>query len=161
MVAIEVRNLAQRAATAAGEIKNLISDSVNKVINGSKLVTHAGETMEEIVTTIRGVTTMMSEITSASAEQSQGIEQVNQAVGQMDEVTQQNAALVEQSAAAAEALEDQARNLSVSVSHFKVGNNANRGAAVSKTVPKSNSPVKLSSKPVATTQISNDDWEEF
>ncbi len=161
VVAIEVRNLAQRAATAAGEIKNLISDSVNKVINGSKLVTHAGETMEEIVTSIRGVTTMMSEITSASAEQSQGIEQVNQAVGQMDEVTQQNAALVEQSAAAAEALEDQARNLSVSVSHFKVGNNANRGAAVSKTVPKSNSPVKLSSKPVATTQISNDDWEEF
>ncbi len=116
--------------------------------------------MEEIVTSIRGVTTMMSEITSASAEQSQGIEQVNQAVAQMDEVTQQNAALVEQSAAAAEALEDQARNLSVSVSHFKVGHNANRGATANKTIHKNNSPVKLSSKP-ATTQISNDDWEEF
>ena len=158
VVAIEVRNLAQRAATAAGEIKNLISDSVNKVINGSKLVTHAGETMEEIVTSIRGVTSMMSEITSASAEQSQGIEQVNQAVAQMDEVTQQNAALVEQSAAAAEALEDQARNLSVSVSHFKVGYNVPPRTQVIQTT---HQPVKLSSKPAVTAQISNDEWEEF
>ncbi len=122
VVAIEVRNLAQRAATAAGQIKNLIDDSVIRVNSGSQLVTHAGETMGEIVTSIHGVTTMMSQITSASNEQSEGIEQVNKAVRQMDEVTQQNAALVEESAAAAEALEDQARNLLISVSHFKTGN---------------------------------------
>ncbi|MDD2863516.1 MAG: methyl-accepting chemotaxis protein [Methylococcales bacterium] len=120
VVATEVRNLAQRAATAAGEIKNLIGDSVGKVSGGTKLVTQAGETMGEIVISIEGVTAMMSQITAASVEQSQGIEQVNNAVSQMDEVTQQNAALVEQSAAAAETLEDQARNLSVAVSHFKV-----------------------------------------
>lgn len=120
VVAVEVRNLAQRAALAAGEIKELIDDSVNKVISGSKLVTHAGKTMEEIVASIHGVTTTMSQITSASAEQSQGIEQVNQAVGKMDEVTQRNAVLVEESAAAASGLENQARNLSVSVSHFKI-----------------------------------------
>jgi len=120
VVATEVRNLAQRAATAAGEIKNLIGDSVSKVSGGTKLVTQAGQTMGEIVTSIQGVTMMMSEITSASHEQSQGIEQVNSAVSQMDEVTQQNAALVEQSAVAAETLEDQARNLSIAVSHFKV-----------------------------------------
>ncbi|MGZ4991182.1 MAG: methyl-accepting chemotaxis protein, partial [Methylobacter sp.] len=105
VVAIEVRNLAQRAATAAGEIKGLIGDSVDKVSVGSKLVTQAGLTMEEIVSSIRGVTAMMAEITAASAEQRSGIEQVNQAIAQMDEVTQQNAALVEQAAAAAESLE--------------------------------------------------------
>ena len=159
VVAIEVRNLAQRAATAAGEIKTLISDSVTKVVNGSKLVTHAGDTMEEIVTSIQGVTTMMSQITSASAEQSQGIEQVNQAVGQMDEVTQQNAALVEQSAAASEALEDQARNLSISVSHFNVGNSSKRVMS-SNTVVHSTSIKSYSNKPVVTQAVS-DDWEEF
>jgi methyl-accepting chemotaxis protein len=120
VVATEVRNLAQRAAKAAGEIKNLIDDSVNKVSGGTKLVYQAGKTMGEIVTSIEGVTKMMSQITAASLEQSQGIEQVNSAVSQMDEVTQQNAALVEQSAAAAETLEDQARNLSVAVAHFNV-----------------------------------------
>jgi len=78
VVAVEVRNLAQRAATAAGEIKDLISDSVDKVSDGSKLVTQAGLTMEEIVASIRGVTDMMAEITAASSEQSSGIEQVNQ-----------------------------------------------------------------------------------
>lgn len=159
VVATEVRNLAQRAATAAGEIKDLINDSVNKVLGGSKLVTHAGTTMQEIVHSIDGVTKMMAEITSASAEQSQGIEQVNLAVGQMDEVTQQNAALVEQSAAAAEALEDQARNLSVTVSHFKLG----QSESVSKiTTSVPTIPIKMVSKPVVTTPIvMNDDWEEF
>jgi len=120
VVAIEVRNLAQRAADAAGEIKELINNSVNKVSGGSKLVSQAGLTMEEIVASIRGVTDMMAEITAASAEQSSGIEQVNQAVTQMDDVTQQNAALVEQAAAAAEALEDQTQNLGVTVAHFQL-----------------------------------------
>jgi len=120
VVAVEVRNLAQRAATAAGEIKDLITDSVGKVSAGSKLVTQAGQTMEEIVNSIRGVTDMMAEITAASAEQSSGIEQVNQAIAQMDDVTQQNAALVEQAAAAAESLEEQAQNMAAMVGGFKV-----------------------------------------
>jgi methyl-accepting chemotaxis protein len=124
VVAGEVRNLAQRSAAAAKEIKTLIGDSVEKVEGGSKLVAKAGQTMDEIVTSIRRVTDIMSEITSASAEQSQGIEQVNTAITQMDEVTQQNAALVEEAAAAAESLEEQAQNLSASVETFKV-NDAN------------------------------------
>jgi methyl-accepting chemotaxis protein len=161
VVAIEVRNLAQRAATAAGEIKNLINDSVSKVSSGSKLVSNAGATMEEIVSSIRGVTNMMLEITAASAEQSQGIEQVNQAVGQMDEVTQQNAALVEESAAAAEALEDQARNLSISVAHFKTAYTSSSSKSVTKkSIP---SPKAPTSPKVANakTPLVSDDWEEF
>jgi methyl-accepting chemotaxis protein len=119
-VAGEVRNLAQRSAAAAKEIKILIGDSVEKVGGGSRQVAQAGTTMEEIVSSIRRVTDIMSEISAASAEQSQGIEQVNTAITQMDEVTQQNAALVEEAAAAAEALEEQAQNLSASVSVFKI-----------------------------------------
>jgi len=118
VVAIEVRNLAQRSAAAAGEIKKLIGDSVNKVSGGSKLVAEAGQTMQEIVGAIRGVTAMMSEISAASVEQSAGIAQVNQAIAQMDNATQQNATLVEQAAAAAESLEEQTKNLSVTVEHF-------------------------------------------
>ena len=120
VVAGEVRNLAQRSAAAAKEIKTLIGDSVEKVEGGSKLVAQAGQTMEEIVTSIKRVTDIMSEITAASVEQSDGIEQVNLAITQMDEVTQQNAALVEEAAAAAESLEEQAQNLAVSVATFKV-----------------------------------------
>jgi methyl-accepting chemotaxis protein len=135
VVATEVRNLAQRAAAAAGEIKHLINDSVDKVTGGTRLVSQAGDTMSEIVTSIRGVTSMMSEISAASAEQSQGIEQVNQAISQMDEVTQQNAALVEQSAAAAETLEDQVRNLSVSVAHFKLASSQKRPKKSTKNKP--------------------------
>lgn len=120
VVAVEVRNLAQRAATAAGEIKHLIDDSVVRVSGGTKLVSQAGLTMEEIVNSVRGVTAMMSEISDASTEQTSGIQQVNQAIGQMDDVTQQNAALVEQAAAAAESLEEQAQSLSDTVAQFKV-----------------------------------------
>jgi methyl-accepting chemotaxis protein len=120
VVAGEVRNLAQRAATAAAEIKGLISDSVEKVEDGTKLVVTAGKTMEEIVDAIRGVTDVMSDISSASIEQTSGIEQINQAIGQMDDVTQQNAALVEQAAAAAESLEGQAQSLTITVDGFKL-----------------------------------------
>ncbi|HEY8035850.1 MAG TPA: methyl-accepting chemotaxis protein [Methylobacter sp.] len=123
VVASEVRNLAQRAAAAAGEIKGLIGDSVEKIEDGSKLATQAGKTMAEIVNSILGVTAIMSEIRAASIEQSSGIEQVNQAIIQMDDVTQQNAALVEQAAASAESLEEQAQNLSVTLSSFKVDGN--------------------------------------
>ena len=120
VVAGEVRNLAQRSAAAAKEIKGLIGHSVEQVENGSKQVGEAGQTMDEIVNSIKHVTDIMSEITAASVEQSQGIEQVNLAITQMDEVTQQNAALVEEAAAAAESLEEQAQNLSTSVAVFKI-----------------------------------------
>jgi len=120
VVATEVRNLAQRSAGAAKEIKALINDSVDKVSAGGKLVFEAGSTMAKIVTSVKSVTDIMSEITTASREQSAGIEQVNLAISQMDQVTQQNAALVEEAAAAAEALQEQAGALANVVSVFKL-----------------------------------------
>jgi methyl-accepting chemotaxis protein len=124
VVAAEVRNLAQRSATAAKEIKTLIDDSVGRIDAGSSLVDEAGRTMDEIVRSIRHVTDIMSEITAATQEQSAGIEQVNQAVAQMDEVTQHNAALVEQAAAAAQSLQDQAVRLAQAVARFKLAEDA-------------------------------------
>ncbi|HWX00620.1 methyl-accepting chemotaxis protein [Collimonas sp.] len=121
VVAAEVRNLAQRSAQAAKEIKELIGDSVSKVDGGSELVSRAGQTMDEIMQAVKRVTDIMAEVTVASEEQSSGIEQVNQAVTQMDQVTQQNAALVEQVAAAASSLEGQAQRLQDAVSVFQVG----------------------------------------
>ncbi|RJX30959.1 MAG: HAMP domain-containing protein [Oxalobacter sp.] len=120
VVATEVRNLAQRSAEAAKEIKSLIDDSVGKIDNGNRLVNQAGATMDEVVTSVKRVTDIMAEISAASKEQSDGIEQVNQAITQMDAVTQQNAALVEQAAAAAESLKGQATELANVVSVFKV-----------------------------------------
>jgi len=120
VVASEVRNLAQRSAGAAKEIRSLIADSVGKVETGGQLVEQAGATMQEIVQGISRVTEIMSEIASASAEQTIGIEQVNAAITQMDDVTQQNAALVEEAAAAATSLEDQAATLAQLVSTFKL-----------------------------------------
>ncbi|HEY3597977.1 MAG TPA: methyl-accepting chemotaxis protein, partial [Paraburkholderia sp.] len=111
VVAGEVRSLAQRSASAAKEIKELIGASVDKVHGGSELVGRAGATMEEILLAVRRVTDIMGEISAASEEQSSGIEQVNRAVSQMDDATQQNAALVEQAAAAAASLEEQTRQL--------------------------------------------------
>jgi hypothetical protein len=121
VVAAEVRNLAQRSAAAAREIKTLINDSVDKVDAGGKLVDQAGVTMADIVQSITRVTDIMSEIASASMEQTVGIEQVNAAIAQMDEVTQQNAALVEEAAAAAASMQEQAAVLADVVSVFKVG----------------------------------------
>jgi methyl-accepting chemotaxis protein len=129
VVATEVRNLAQRSAAAAKEIKSLIDDSVQKVETGSALVDQAGHTMNEIVQGIAQVTSIMGEITSASAEQSAGIEQVNQAITEMDQVTQQNAALVEEASAAAEAMQEQAAGLSQVVSVFKLDGMAQVTAA--------------------------------
>jgi methyl-accepting chemotaxis protein len=123
VVASEVRNLAQRSAAAAKEIKTLIGDSVEKVESGTKLVDQAGKTMEEIVGSIKRVTDIMSEITAASQEQSSGIEQVNQAVTQMDQTTQQNAALVEEAAAAAESMKEQAGSLASAVAVFRLAVN--------------------------------------
>jgi methyl-accepting chemotaxis protein len=120
VVAGEVRSLAQRSASAAKEIKELIGDSVGKVQSGTALVGRAGSTMEEIVQAVRRVTDIMGEISAASEEQSTGIEQVNRAVVQMDEVTQQNAALVEEAAAAAASLEEQTRQLQTVVGGWQV-----------------------------------------
>ncbi len=124
VVASEVRNLAQRSAAAAKEIKELINASVDNVEAGSRLVNQAGTTMTEVVNSIRQVTDVMAEITAASNEQSQGINQVNQAVIEMDSVTQQNAALVEEAAAAAGALQDQAAQLTEVVKVFKINQSA-------------------------------------
>ncbi|AOJ00575.1 chemotaxis protein [Burkholderia mayonis] len=120
VVAGEVRSLAQRSATAAKEIKQLIGDSAHKVQSGSALVERAGTTMAEIVQAVRRVTDIMGEISAASEEQSTGIVQVNRAVSQMDAVTQQNAALVEEAAAAAASLEEQTRQMTQVVSVWRV-----------------------------------------
>jgi methyl-accepting chemotaxis protein len=119
VVAGEVRSLAQRSAEAAQQIKALITDSVQRVDSGGRLVREAGTTMAEIVTSVRRVTDIIGEISSATGEQSAGIGQVNAAVGQLDRMTQQNAALVEQSAAAAESLREQARRLAEAVGAFR------------------------------------------
>jgi methyl-accepting chemotaxis protein len=165
VVASEVRNLAQRSAAAAKDIKQLINDSVEKVEAGSQLVNQAGTTMNEIVTSITRVTDIMSEITSASQEQSSGIEQVNVAITQMDQVTQQNAALVEEAAAAAESMQDQAARLSEVVSVFKLLG----GVAEAKQAPRR--VVAVAAKPVAATRTAlkkvvkhtadGDEWETF
>jgi len=120
VVAGEVRNLAQRSASAAKEIKELITDSVNKTTEGTKLVENAGNTMDEVVSSVQRVADIISEISAASTEQTTGIDQVNQAVTSMDETTQQNAALVEEAAAAAESLVDQANQLADAISQFKL-----------------------------------------
>lgn len=120
VVAGEVRNLAQRSAQAAKEIKGLIDESVSRVKQGSVLVENSGATMQDIVRSVTRVTDIMGEIASASDEQSRGIEQVTQAVTQMDQVTQQNAALVEEAASAAVALEEQAITLADAVSVFRL-----------------------------------------
>jgi methyl-accepting chemotaxis protein len=184
VVAAEVRNLAQRSAAAAKEIKTLIGDSVEKVEVGTKLVDDAGKTMEEIVNAVKRVTDIMSEISAASAEQSAGIEQVNYAITQMDEVTQQNAALVEEAAAAAESLEEEAQHLTQSVSVFKLSEaqqaRALNAPSVTRAVAKpllkqtlsaaagktgatgkhaaASKPKALPSKPA---KKNSDEWEEF
>jgi methyl-accepting chemotaxis protein len=133
VVASEVRNLAQRSAAAAKEIKTLIGDSVDQVDAGTQLVDQAGATMQEIVNSVRQVTDIMGEIAAASQEQTAGIEQINHAISQMDRVTQQNAALVEEAAAAAESLQDQAVKLTNTVSVFKLDS---RQAGVARPAPK-------------------------
>ncbi|MYM82747.1 HAMP domain-containing protein [Duganella sp. FT50W] len=120
VVATEVRNLAQRSSAAAREIKSLIDESVQKVNVGSQLVAQAGNTMEEVVASVRRVTDIIGEITSASGEQESGITQINQAITEMDGVTQQNAALVEEAAGASASLQEQASKLAKVVSVFQI-----------------------------------------
>ncbi|AMG58941.1 methyl-accepting chemotaxis protein [Pantoea vagans] len=160
VVAGEVRNLAQRSAQAAKEIKGLIDDSVNRVSVGSQLVGTAGETMSDIVSAVTRVTDIMGEIASASDEQSRGIDQVGQAVTEMDRVTQQNASLVEESAAAATSLEDQASRLSQSVSVFKITREAR--PTLTKHLPIAASATNaLAPRKALTAPISDTNWETF
>ena len=126
VVAAEVRNLAQRSASAAKEIKELISDSVGKTAEGTRQVEMAGETMQEIVSSVKRVTDIIGEIAAASTEQSAGIAQINDAIMKMDDVTQQNTALVEEAAAAAESLMEQAEEMSAVVSVFQLDENAQK-----------------------------------
>jgi len=175
VVASEVRNLAQRSAAAAKDIKTLIGDSVEKVDAGSRLVNEAGTTMDEIVASITRVTDIMAEITAASAEQSTGIEQVNEAIVQMDQVTQQNAALVEQASAAAEAMMDQAAQLTQIVAVFRLHPTAGSTARAASAAPPRKAPIvakaaprpvlRQAASPVAAKapakQGAADEWEEF
>ena len=130
VVASEVRSLAQRSADAAKEIKALIGASVERVEGGSRLVAQAGETMTEIVASVRRVSDIVAEITSAAAEQAGSIGQVGQSVSHLDQMTQQNAALVEESAAASQSLRDQAGRLTEAVSRFKLQGGAPQPGAV-------------------------------
>ncbi|KAA5939598.1 HAMP domain-containing protein [Pantoea sp. Bo_2] len=161
VVAGEVRNLAQRSAQAAKEIKGLIEDSVSRVNTGSVLVESAGDTMSNIVSAVTRVTDIMGEIASASDEQSRGIDQVGLAVTEMDRVTQQNASLVEESAAAAAALEDQASHLKQAVSVFNIGKEFVAQAVNKTTATKtlqSDAPLAVGRSSAVR---SDDNWETF
>jgi len=181
VVAAEVRNLAQRSAGAAKEIKALIDDSVEKVGAGTKLVGQAGVTMDEVVSSVRRVTDIMGEIANASQEQSAGIEQVNLSIIEMDSMTQQNAALVEEAAAAAQSLQDQAGELARVVSIFKLEAGEERAVAAAaaqqaaaqqtavvkpiaaRPAKKAIVPAPAAPKPkkIATAAAGADEWEEF
>ena len=179
VVASEVRNLAQRSAATAKEIKTLIDDSVLKVDAGSKLVDEAGVTMHQIVTSVQQVADLMSEIAAASFEQSQGIGQINHSISAMDDATQQNAALVEEAAAAAKSLQDQAATLAGVVSVFKLdesvappaqaallrptqaARSAPRAAARPAAKPLARPAPAAPARAPAKSAPAGDDWEEF
>lgn len=173
VVAGEVRNLAQRSAGAAKEIKGLISDSVDKVDEGSRLVDESGKTLDEIVTAVKKVSDIISEIAAASTEQSAGIEEVNKAISQMDEMTQQNAALVEEATAAGEAMNEEAKTLDELMQFFNLDEEEpepvkkapkrrrrSRSAAVEEQPKERPSRSKRKSKPKPV-EDEGDDWEEF
>ena len=141
VVAAEVRNLAQRSATAAKEIKGLINESIQRVNDGSELVNQSGKTLEEIVSSVKRVTDIIAEITAASQEQAQGIDQVNKAIMQMDETTQQNAALVEETTSASQSMKDQAKELMTQIEVFVV-NSAGTQAPARHTGSSVKTPVK-------------------
>jgi len=179
VVAGEVRNLAQRSAQAAREIKTMIQDSVHRVDAGNKLVSDAGASMQEIVAQVQRVSDLIAEITHAAAEQASGISQVNESVTQMDRTTQQNAALVEQSAAAASSMREQAQRLAEAVSVFRLGQRETRASGVpaarapaaaprpapaaARTPPRAPAPraEAVLATPAAAVEKANDAWEEF
>ena len=172
VVASEVRNLAQRSAAAAREIKTLIADSVDKVDGGARLVDQAGQTMTEIVASVQRVTDIIGEIASASQEQLDGIEQINTAISEMDETTQRNAALVEQASAAATAMREQAASLSGTVGVFTLAPASAHGAAPAPTgatvshMPRRRPAARLPAPaPAKARKAANggeaEDWQEF
>ena len=148
MVAAEVRNLAQRSATAAKEIKGLINESIQRVSDGSDLVNQSGKTLEEIVSSVKRVTDIIAEITAASQEQATGIDQVNKAIMQMDETTQQNAALVEETTSASQSMKDQAKAMMQQVGAFKMTGGRPESPGRSSAAPAAHAPCLLSSAPV-------------
>jgi methyl-accepting chemotaxis protein len=179
VVASEVRNLASRSAEAAKEIKTLIQDSVGKVTEGTRLVDESGKALGEIVVRVKKVTDVMAEIASSSREQASGIEQVNKAITMMDDVTQQNAALVEEASAAAQALTEQASNLTQLISRYRVGEGsaeAPRAAARPTAVPAAPAverraptrpltgkkrPVAVSAAPARAAAAAAEEWKDF
>jgi len=175
VVATEVRNLAQRSAGAAKQIKALINDSVKKVEDGSQLVDQSGKTLVEIVNSVKKVSDIVAEISAASQEQSVGIEQVNKAILQMDGVTQQNGALVEQAAAASVALDEQAKGLDKLMDYFKIGAEAEKRFMVNSqenirmgrrnterfSDSKANANLKTGTNDSGRNTKSDSDWEEF
>ena len=144
VVAAEVRNLAQRSATAAKEIKGLINESIQRVSDGSELVDQSGKTLAEIVGSVKRVTDIIAEITAASQEQASGIDQVNKAIMQMDETTQQNAALVEEATSASQSMKEQARELMSQVATFKMTGNGQESHARSSAASTAHKPSALS-----------------
>uniref|UniRef100_UPI0030EF1EAC methyl-accepting chemotaxis protein n=1 Tax=Undibacterium luofuense TaxID=2828733 RepID=UPI0030EF1EAC len=185
VVASEVRSLAQRSASAAKEIKELINNSVDKVEQGSRLVDQAGSTMSEVVDSVKRVSDIIGEITAAGLEQSAGISQINDAVTEMDTLTQQNAALVEEAAAAAGSLQEQAEKLNDLVSVFRVSANevpaqasfsadvakpvtrqavkapVKKPAAAVRSLPKAQPASRPAPKAQAPKGSDDGDWEEF
>ena len=154
-----MRNLAQRSAAAAKEIKGLIGDSVEKVDAGTKLVDAAGKTMNEIVASVKKVSDLIAEIAAASREQSAGIGQINTAVAQMEQVVQQNASLVEQASAATESMKEQAAMLLQAISRFRLGEEVHAGIQRS-AQPSSIAPIRVrtpsAALPRATRAIASD-----
>jgi len=166
VVAAEVRNLAQRSAGAAKEIKSLIKDSVDKVEEGTRLVDESGKTLDQIVSSVKKVSDIIAEIAAASEEQSAGIEQVNKAVTQLDEVTQQNAALVEEAAAASESMDEQAQGMTRLMDFFNVGEDvqmaAPRAAAPAARPERAPRQQAVRSAPRrSTAPAADDEWDEF
>jgi methyl-accepting chemotaxis protein-1 (serine sensor receptor) len=149
VVASEVRSLAQRSATAAKEIKDLIGDSVEKVRSGSELVDESGKVLGEIMESVKKVSDIVAEIAAASEEQAQGIDQVNNAVAQMDDTTQQNAALVEEAASAAKSMEQQAQQLVTQISFFRSTQSATTSIVSSVVTTKPSASIKTFARPAA------------
>ena len=164
VVAGEVRNLAQRSAGAAKEIKSLINDSVEKVDEGTKLVDESGKTLEEIVEAVKKVNDIIAEIAAASQEQSSGIEEVNKAISQMDEMTQQNAALVEEAASASESMEEQAKNMIELMRFFDTGQEQaapRQSAPATRQAPRTSAAPAPARRPAPRAASGDDEWEEF